>query len=357
MRNPDRFRGCLIGGAAGDALGYAVEFMHEEQIFSRYGDRGITDYDLGYGRALISDDTQMTLFTAAGLLAGNARDVETGSGESYAGCIRDSYLDWLKTQEQPFPLPEGTGRSWLCGVRDLFSRRAPGTTCMSALKSGGNGTVEMPVNQSKGCGGVMRVAPVGLYFNDRGMDGKDIARIGAEAAAITHGHILGWMSAAVLVQIIHEISQDGAGVREAVDRSLETAEEMWPESEKKQYLIRLVRQAVDLAGGDTEDLQAIHRLGAGWVGEEALAIAVYCAAKHENDFDRAVIAAVNHNGDSDSTGAVTGNILGARLGLSGIPEKYTEKLELRDVILQVADDLCGGLEEDPERDRRYSGTR
>ena len=53
----------------------------------------------------------------------------------------------------------------------------------------------------------------------------------------------------------------------------------------------------------------------------------------------AMIAAVNHNGDSDSTGAVAGNILGARLGLSGIPEKYTKDLELKDVILEIADDL------------------
>ena len=44
MRDRDRFRGCLIGGAAGDALGYAVEFLREGQIFRRYGERGITEY-------------------------------------------------------------------------------------------------------------------------------------------------------------------------------------------------------------------------------------------------------------------------------------------------------------------------
>ena len=60
------------------------------------------------------------------------------------------------------------------------------------------------------------------------------------------------------------------------------------------------------------------------------------------DFDKALIASVNHKGDSDSTGAVTGNILGAKLGLAGIPEKYTGNLELKDVILRVADDLWRG---------------
>ena len=46
MRDIDKFRGCLVGGAAGDALGYAVEFLREEQIFSKYGDKGITEYSL-----------------------------------------------------------------------------------------------------------------------------------------------------------------------------------------------------------------------------------------------------------------------------------------------------------------------
>lgn len=63
----------------------------------------------------------------------------------------------------------------------------------------------------------------------------------------------------------------------------------------------------------------IAQLGVGWVGEEALAISVYCALKYQDDFKEAVIAAVNRNGDSDSTGAITGNILGAYLGLSRIP--------------------------------------
>ena len=166
MRNRDQFRGCLIGGAAGDALGYEVEFKNEKQIFSRYGERGITAYALHDGKALISDDTQMTLFTAAGLLLGTARG--EGGIETYRGSIRDCYLDWLKTQTERFPPAEGDGCSGLLNVPELFSNRAPGTTCMSALEQGGKGSIEKSANTSKGCGGVMRAAPVGLYFNDRG---------------------------------------------------------------------------------------------------------------------------------------------------------------------------------------------
>ncbi len=335
MRELDRFRGCLIGGAAGDALGYEVEFKSEDTIFSRYGKPGITEYALHNGKALISDDTQMALFTAEGLYLA----AERGCADDYRESIRRSYAVWLKTQDRTFPLVGDDYGSALAKVRELFSPRAPGGTCITALEKGGWGTIENPINTSKGCGGVMRAAPAGLFFNDRNRSAEEVARIGAEAAAITHGHTLGWLPAAALAQIIHEISQNGDSVYDAVMKTLFTQEEMWPQSKDMDYFLELMRRAVDLASMDRTDLEAVHQLGEGWVGEEALAIAVYCALKYENDFDSALIAAVNHKGDSDSTGAVTGNILGARLGLKGIPEKYITNLELKDVILETADRL------------------
>jgi len=188
MSNPDRFRGCLIGGAAGDALGYAVEFMSADSIFNKYGPGGIKEYDLNGGMARISDDTQMTLFTATGLLLGTTRGKIRGIMGPYSGYIASSYQDWLKTQRCSYPLPEEYHYSWLADVPEMFSRRAPGGACLSALGSGKTGTIEQPINNSKGCGGVMRVAPIGLYFNDKGISLEAIDRIGAEAAAITHGH-------------------------------------------------------------------------------------------------------------------------------------------------------------------------
>lgn len=339
MRDQDIFRGCLIGGAAGDALGYEVEFLKEGQIFSRFGEHGITEYALHDGKALISDDTQMTLFTATGILQGVTRDRMRGGTGSCISSIHHAYTDWLRTQYEKYPLPEGDRCSWLVNVPELFSCRAPGNTCTAALRMKEYGTLEKPINQSKGCGGVMRVAPVGLYFNDKHLDVREIARTGAEAAAITHGGILGWMPAAALAQIIHEISQDGAEVPDAVLHTLNTVEEMWPETKERQYFTGLIRKAIDLAAEDLKDLDAIHQLGEGWTAEETLAIAVYCAIKYEHDFDRALIAAVNHKGDSDSTGAVAGNILGAKIGFEAIPDKYKEHLELKDVILEIADDL------------------
>ena len=361
MRSKEKFRGCLIGGAAGDALGYAVEFMEDADIFRKYGENGITEYDLYKGTAQISDDTQMTMFTATGLLLGTTRGILRGIMGAYEDYIRHSYKDWYRTQTEQYPLPEEYHYSWLVNVPELFSRRAPGNTCMSALGSNENGSVKHPINRSKGCGGVMRVAPIGLYFAEKSMPIEKSDRIGAEAAAITHGHELGWLPAAVLVHIIrHIVENEGESILAAVQDACFTLPDVYPEAEKMDVLQALLQKAIDLSKSELDDLDAIRQLGQGWVGEEALAIAVYCALRHPDSFEDAIIAAVNHSGDSDSTGAIAGNIMGAALGLEAIPEKYLERLELRDVILDLADDLFSDCQmeeygdyEDPIWEAKY----
>lgn len=120
---------------------------------------------------------------------------------------------------------------------------------------------------------------------------------------------------------------------------MEAIKRNYPKTENIGILLSLMKKAIDLSCLELDDLDAIHILGQGWIAEETLEIAIYCALKYPNDIEKALIAAVNHGGDSDSTGAVTGNILGASLGAEGIPQKFIEKLELRDVILEIADDL------------------
>ena len=361
MRNIDKFRGCLVGGAVGDALGYAVEFMSESEIFGAYGPRGITEYELQGGVAQISDDTQMTMFTATGLLLGTTRGQLRGIMAGYEDYIRHSYRDWYRTQTERFPLPEDYHYYWLVNVPELFSRRAPGNTCLSALQSGEDATTARPINHSKGCGGVMRVAPVGLYFAENRVPVAASDRIGAEAAAITHGHPLGWLPAAALAHIIrHLIEHEGEPILTAVQDAAAALPVVFKDAEHVEDMQQLLQRAIELSASDLKDLDAIHRLGKGWVGDEALAIAVYCVLKHSDSFEDAIIASVNHRGDSDSTGAITGNILGAALGLNAIPQKYLDRLELKDVLLELADDLFNdcqleeyGNESDPVWEAKY----
>lgn len=355
-----KIQGCLIGGAAGDALGYVVEFMHYRDIRQSFGPQGIIEYEPENGKALISDDTQMTLFTANGLLYGETRMMLRGIGSGPHTCVPYAYRDWLYTQDRNYKPEFFT--SWLVKIPELNSRRAPGNTCLSALKSGRIGTIETPINHSCGCGGVMRAAPVGLfygqYYND--LTDENIIRYGAETAAVTHGHPWGYISAGMLALIVKKAAFSENDLPKIIHDSLEAAKAVFGGNEYWTGFENLINLAVELAGNDDDDGANISKLGEGWVGHETLAVAVYCALRYEHDFTRAIIAAVNHDGDSDSTGAVCGNILGAYLGMEGIEQKWKQDLELYDTIMEIGMDLCdhchmeeSGDYEDPAWLRKY----
>lgn len=343
----DRIRGSLIGGAIGDALGYPVEFMGVGRIQAEYGQRGITRLntqqfwvgdDKQSGKAVVSDDTQMTLFTAVGLLNAKRLDVEMKYG------ICRAYIEWYLTQ---------TGKKsnkyndcWISGVPELNARRAPGNTCMSALHAIYNGGE--PNNYSKGCGGVMRVAPIPLYAAvDSRMEILDADRLAGDAAEITHQHPLGYIPAALMVHIIYRLALDEhptqSSLKQYIVEGMGALEKLYPENfNDVQEMRALVERAIDCSENERHDFENIISLGEGWVGEEALAIALYCCLRHFDSFEDALIASVNHGGDSDSTGAVTGNILGAAVGYDAIPQFYKDELEMHDLILHIADDLYRG---------------
>ena len=344
----DRIRGSIVGGAIGDALGYPVEFIFSfEAIQSRYGKNGITRLDTRQhwlpedeqaGKAVFSDDTQMTLYTANGLLNAKKQQIVPKYG------IAMAYVEWYLMQ-----VGQNSGKyknCWLSSVPELNERRAPGNTCLTALESIYQG--KEPLNNSKGCGGVMRIAPIPLYGAvDGRMSIEESDRLAADAAEITHLHPLGFIPAALMAHVIYRLALDEAPTREGlisyVQEGLEALGELFPQYPSEvEEMCRQVVLAVDLAKTGNNDLQNIELLGEGWVGDEALAIAIYCAVRHVDDFEQALIAAVNHKGDSDSTGAVTGNILGAAIGYDAIAPHFIENLEQVDVLVHMADDLYRG---------------
>ena len=152
------------------------------------------------------------------------------------------------------------------------------------------------------------------------------------------------MSSAVLAHIINQIVYPNKekSLREIIADARDTASKVFAGDKYLRELTMLINKAMELSENDHDDLENIRSLGEGWVAEETLAIAIYCSLKYKNDFSKGIIVAANHSGDSDSTAAVTGNILGALLGYSAIDEKWKKRLELKDVILEIADDLCYG---------------
>ena len=357
MRTRDRIRGSLMAGAAGDALGYAVEFMSRGSILAKYGFRGIAKFNLTReGKALISDDTQMTLFTACGMLMGVTRGYMRGIGGRPEKYVDQAYLDWYYTQTGKNSRPSVT---WLRNLPELAHRRGPGNTCLSACESLFQG--KEVHNNSKGCGGIMRVAPMALLMAGYWARGGrpyhvfEMDEAGAEVAAVTHKHPLAFLPAAMLTHLIFRvISMEEAEVKASITNiALETIEALGyiykgEYEEHKRILTNLTLTALSLAANDKSDAENIRLLGEGWTGEEAWAIALYCAVRHIDSIEDALIAAVNHDGDSDSTGAVCGNIMGAIYGYEAIKRMnlfcpqghdFEQTLELSNIILALADDL------------------
>jgi ADP-ribosylglycohydrolase len=312
-----------------------VEFMSLDAIHSQFGSDGIRDFHSDYGHpGEITDDTQMSLFTAEGLLRGHVRERLTGSG-SMAGAVAHAYQRWLITQGvRRRDNPTGMD-GWLITHRTLFSVRAPGNTCISALTDRESlEDLEPARNHSKGCGGVMRVAPVGLYAAARGLPLEEAFALGREVSALTHGHPTGQLPGAALAMIICALAQGGA-----LGEAVQEAKALLRQQPAHQETLDAITAAEAFAVGPGPASEALGALGQGWIAEEALGIALYCSLRAEN-LEEGVILAANIGGDSDSTAAIAGNLLGAALGVHEIPDRWLEKLELKTAIIEMADDLA-----------------
>ncbi|EQD83401.1 ADP-ribosylglycohydrolase, partial [Saccharopolyspora erythraea D] len=335
-----RFMGSMLAGAIGDALGAAVEFYPVDQIRSRYGAQGVSDYDRGSERpGEFTDDTQMALFTLEGLIRGHIA-VRTGDAESPLSAVQLAYQRWLHTQGYAWPRaagpfvdehPEPSG--WLVQQRELFAVRSPNSSCITALREfasvGAPGTFERAINDSQDCGGVVRAAPVALWSQDP----REVFELAAATAALTYSRPSGYLPAGVLAVIVHRLLRGEklpAAVAEA--RALLVRYRGYRETD------RALQAAIDLASrGKPSPEELKDTLGGGWAGHEALAIAV-CAALSTDGIAAAVMVAVNHSGDSDSTGAICGNIVGALYGATALPGVWLRDLQHRALVEVLAKD-------------------
>ncbi len=321
----DRIRGCLLGLAVGDAYGAPIEFLRRSAILERFGPDGPDDLEPwgAHPGGSYTDDTQMSIATARGLLDWRAANGWAPGAavdqEELQAAIRLRYAEWYRSHE--------------------WEGRGPGTACLTALGSG------MPVD-GKGCGGVMRVAPLGCA----GL-GRAAFEAGARAAALTHRHhtsdaVSGFQARLVDWLVAGEEPRAAAAAARATLAA-------WPGSGGA---LDAVDTAVALAGdASVETYEALGRIGhvgietpdergKGWVAEEALGIGLFCALRVSGDFAAALRAAAVISGDSDSTASIAGAILGAAGGTGVIPSAWRDKLEDRDELLRLADELAGGEE-------------
>jgi ADP-ribosylglycohydrolase len=334
------FRGCLVGGAVGDALGAPVEFMSLAEIRQTFGRSGITEFTTAFDRkGAITDDTQMTLFTGEGLL----RAYVGGAAQSGAGAIAtfvaNAYARWLATQGRRSAVEELDRDGWLFSIRELHAQRVPSASCLAALEAMQR-PGERARNESKGCAGVMRSAPIGLWCArlDEGLSSERAARhaleLGAELSGLTHGHPTGRLAAGALASLVLLLAREKS-LAEAVAR-VKALLDRYPGNAET---IAAIARAEALAMHGAPRAESLSELGEGWMADEALAIGLACALAAP-DFETGVRLAVNHDGDSDSTAAIAGHLLGAIHGVEAIPKRWTIGLELRRVVVEMADDLA-----------------
>ena len=308
---------CLLGGAIGDALGADIEFASLAQIRRRFpqGFDGLPAYD-GIAGA-ITDDTQMTLFTAEGLIRAMVRYDERGICHP-PSVIHHALLRWLLSQgEVPKVKVDDVG---LICDRRLRMRRAPGNTCLSALRSA-KAFGELARNNSKGCGTIMRVAPIAFVAPDRVRD------LALETSALTHGHLTGQEAAAAWALFLADLAT-GTGLEEAAIR-------------QSKDFGNDIQRAIGMALSARRDgaSETVESLGGGWIAEEALSIALY-ACLCARDFEQGLTIAVTHSGDSDSTGAIAGNALGLMFPDQVRSHRWAREVECADLIAQISRDLA-----------------
>ncbi|MBL1079308.1 ADP-ribosylglycohydrolase family protein [Nocardia sp. 2] len=358
----DTVHGCLLGGAVGDALGAPVEATSVQNIQQWYGVRGVTgDRDSYKGE--ISDETQLTLFTVEGLIRSRLRARAKGIGDAPLGMIQASLLVWLEGQgveitEQPLRL-----HSSLREYRELMSYRGPSNAATSVLKRVADqrkpfallGTRGNPVNDSKGCAAVVRAAPFG--FSTESLEAA--FELGCDAAAITHGHPSGQLPAGVQAALVFGLAH-GQDLRTALDGARGELERQRDHEETSRALAAAVQLARDSArhGRPMPTPDILQRLGNGLVGPEALAIAVYSAlcadtvgGTPEQIFRNGVLLSVNHSGDSDSTAAVCGALLGTLLGVAAVPDEWRSGLDAAAIVERLATDFCKEYGPNPPHDK------
>lgn len=360
----DMIRGCMIGGAIGDALGYQVKGLTWYEIEKKHGRLGNRRYDKNMlNIAKISEETQMSIYTAGSLLHFGTKCIFEGQSpvDAYKYVIK-SYDEWC---DNIMDYRHSSYTCWFDGMEYLSAHRDLGGSTIGMLLA--RHDKRKFTKHSWGTCGMTRTAPLALYHaalnarhpNTIGvMDGAAMA---GHLAWLTHRHPLGWLPACALHFILTGILQ-GHGVPSSIKSAISFMEDLCDQrarvdmvgSEISNYdeymdsqikLLELMKLACQLGEDNVTKDVAFKKLGKGYQGAEALAIAIYCCIRYSEPrnirtiykdtgestakttlgkrmFEEAMCCAVSHSGNTDATGTLVGQIMGVWVGYSAIPGYY-----------------------------------
>lgn len=333
-----RVRGCLLGGAIGDALGAGVSTLTLDEIRAAYGAGAVNDFVPAFGRrGAVTASTQLTLFTVDGLIRAQVRR-DTGAWHPPTDVHR-AYLRWAATQRDWGPDERRKDNGWLAQEEWLYARRSPTISCLMGLGDETMGTLDKPKNpMALDASALVRSAPFGLLV---GWEPQLVCQLAMECAAQTHGHPTAYLTAGAYAVIVHGLAR-GESVDAAVQRALALLTPRpghQPVTEALQQALGSVRQGIPGPG-------RIAALGAGDMAHEALAVAVYCALVCE-DVRHGLRLSVTHDGHSGVTGALCGALLGTQHGETALPPAWLAELEGRATLLELSDDFAMELTQGP----------
>lgn len=354
------YRGCLLGLAIGDAMGYPVDTKDLSQIRSDYGPNGLLGYDLVNGYADITSHTQLAAFSANGFLLGLTRGQVYGRMGPYVRYAHVAQMEWAAGQRR-YDQPT-KNHCWTFLVPEFRRRHCTDTRMVEILNRKKFGTLETPVNSYDNPAAIATAVSAALFAATVKLDQEEADRLGAESIALTYGSPLAFLPGAVITHLIsRSLHKDQTPLLELVEEVITALDNQFGQQYRQTaQVIALMKQAIALSKDfsilPADAMEKLHCDS----GAEVLAGALYAALIYEKDFDSAIIVAVNHSGRSAAVGAVTGAILGARLGEEELPDFYLEGLEIIPVLQSLADDLnqgCpmgqrGGLY-DMDWDRKY----
>lgn len=373
----DKIRGSLLAGAIGDSFGAPVEIFSLKKILEKTNGRGVTEW-LPYdpadyvkwspcaqaGVGVVTDDTCMTAATAAGLLAA----LGDAAGKDARHYLHQAYLKWGQHQKDA----TGDYQSridpkivWPAWFEAFCFESGAGKSTLLALNAPEKGSPEKPVlipsfadpNKlvvNNGCGSMMRVAPVGWFAALGFID--DAYGFGCSSAALTHGDALAMTASGGLAFLIADLTR-GTAWPEAVERMLKKLQD----DPKAKDCVALAEKALafgetcgagmtfadverlPLALGSAEATQrrSLFRAPAVWAQSLGVAAAVQSRTGRASEkFGWALPLAVTHSGDSDSVGAIVGNILGAAWGSEIVSAAMAGRLQNIRALEGLVEDIA-----------------
>ena len=332
------YRGCLLGLAVGDAMGYTIDGKSWEEIQADYGPMGLLGYDLQTEEyAPVTSYTQIAAFLCNGLLLSVSR-----GKTDYLRYAKLALKEWTRSQ-QFYRDPEPS-LCWIAKLPQFRRRHCRDARMLDNLRLEAYGTMDVPRNDNNAPGAITAAVAAGMFYNPKRLAAQQVGTLAGELAALTHGNPETFLSCVVLTYIITGILQEPECP--LIDQFSQAIAVMDGQFRSRFFqaeeLAQQLRRAIELAKSGTvtvqEGMEQLQCLDT----PQCLSGALFACLSHPEDFDAAIIAAVNHSGFSAAVGAITGAILGARLGAAALPEFYLESLECNQALQVLAEDLVSG---------------